>query len=83
MTGQGPHEKPLCLRCMEQGGHQVRNPNKGWPPALSITHTQPEGVGREEGGEETQSGIDEKMIMQTRTDTKRHTLFEHAHRAVL
>ena len=29
-TGQGPHEKPLCLGGTEQRGHQVHRPNEGW-----------------------------------------------------
>lgn len=69
-TGQGPHEKPLCLGGMEQRGQQVHQPNEGWPQAHTHIHTHGRGL---EGVVQTQSAIDKRMMIHTCTGTNKGT----------
>lgn len=55
-------------------GHQVHQSNQGWPPALRHTHTHMHTTrGRGGGGVKTQSAVDKRMMIHTRTGANRGT----------
>lgn len=84
-TGQGPHEKPLCLGGTELRGQQVHQLNEGQPPAHTHIHTHTHTHSQRvwERGVQTQSTIDKRMMIHTYGYKQRNILYEDAHRTAL